>query len=753
MAPRTASLAPAPPAPHAQRNPSESAAVSSSSSASSSAQAGKPRRKWMRWTDDEVAALLSGVVKHGVGAWSIILADNEFQFDPRRTCVDLKDKYVRYLTIQWVEKVVLVMQNAPPAVIVTPTHLRVNIPLRLTTGELPTASALKRSREDSPLAAASAPPMATGVAAMPPVMAPIFSKFVGNSPYVGAGSMPGHMSPSIAPETNTPFGTAPPPPPFSNYHEPLAAPPPFSPPVNSHASATALPPFSPTFDSRESVSAPLPFPPSFSPPGGARAPLSAPPPFAPAPFISNGPRFVSVPPPPPPTMRGPISAQYDAGFAPVATMPSAMVPVSIPALLPATLLSTGLQDLPRSPVVSTMTMVHSTPVVTHSHFEPAAQALPESPMDVGDQGSEVEDMDEEVQDEYEQELGPNELPPIPFSGDSLGFGLLDDFLQGMEQWGGTSWSSAAPIAVPASTSQPVPASSQAQSDANIVTQKLLAALSTTPDRAPVPDKDIMIRLAGVDDAAWTPLMTRGLFDHPTAPIETVTSAGTASAGPGTGSDFFNVRHHPHPHVAPTVAPSTRIWRQFGVRRQFGLRAIARDVTRRPACDSLSALTAYRASTPTSPLLSSRSASPTLGNLSPRSMPSGDDHMGVSLGELVDAALHLDPPALASALAVMRDKPFSRPSFMSAARVTATTSSSSGSSWTCVSASSPLSPMPLELPPVAGIGYCGMPAATWAPKWAAGGAAAGDPYSWIKDVDARLRHAGGRPRSKSQGDLS
>ncbi|KNE71121.1 hypothetical protein AMAG_15792 [Allomyces macrogynus ATCC 38327] len=53
----------------------------------------KPPRKRKKWTPEEEGALLGGVRKYGVGAWSIILSDREFVFDSHRTAVDLKDKW------------------------------------------------------------------------------------------------------------------------------------------------------------------------------------------------------------------------------------------------------------------------------------------------------------------------------------------------------------------------------------------------------------------------------------------------------------------------------------------------------------------------------------------------------------------------------------------------------------------------------------------------------------------------------------
>ncbi|ORZ36218.1 hypothetical protein BCR44DRAFT_1432999 [Catenaria anguillulae PL171] len=59
----------------------------------------KLQRKRKRWTKEEEGFLWAGVQKHGVGAWSVILADAEYTFDPQRTAVDLKDKW-RVLTVR-----------------------------------------------------------------------------------------------------------------------------------------------------------------------------------------------------------------------------------------------------------------------------------------------------------------------------------------------------------------------------------------------------------------------------------------------------------------------------------------------------------------------------------------------------------------------------------------------------------------------------------------------------------------------------
>ncbi|KAJ3366555.1 hypothetical protein GGF31_008054 [Allomyces arbusculus] len=81
----------------ASRNDTTSAGSTPSAAAASTAAPApltkKPPRKRKKWTPEEEGALLAGVRKYGVGAWSIILSDREFVFDPHRTAVDLKDKW------------------------------------------------------------------------------------------------------------------------------------------------------------------------------------------------------------------------------------------------------------------------------------------------------------------------------------------------------------------------------------------------------------------------------------------------------------------------------------------------------------------------------------------------------------------------------------------------------------------------------------------------------------------------------------
>jgi hypothetical protein len=52
-----------------------------------------PARVRVAWTPAETAALLQGVQRHGVGQWEPILAAHRDVFHPKRTAVDLKDKY------------------------------------------------------------------------------------------------------------------------------------------------------------------------------------------------------------------------------------------------------------------------------------------------------------------------------------------------------------------------------------------------------------------------------------------------------------------------------------------------------------------------------------------------------------------------------------------------------------------------------------------------------------------------------------
>lgn len=54
---------------------------------------GRSRKNLRKWTDEETAALLRGVVKCGIGNWTAILAQPELKFN-KRTASNLKDRYV-----------------------------------------------------------------------------------------------------------------------------------------------------------------------------------------------------------------------------------------------------------------------------------------------------------------------------------------------------------------------------------------------------------------------------------------------------------------------------------------------------------------------------------------------------------------------------------------------------------------------------------------------------------------------------------
>ncbi|MES1918886.1 hypothetical protein MHBO_000781 [Bonamia ostreae] len=51
------------------------------------------RRVRHTWSDLETESLVEGVKKHGAGSWSEIKSDETLTFSPRRTNVDLKDKW------------------------------------------------------------------------------------------------------------------------------------------------------------------------------------------------------------------------------------------------------------------------------------------------------------------------------------------------------------------------------------------------------------------------------------------------------------------------------------------------------------------------------------------------------------------------------------------------------------------------------------------------------------------------------------
>lgn len=53
----------------------------------------KERRKRVSWGEEEVENLKIGVKRHGEGSWSSILQDNQLNFNPQRTQIDLKDKW------------------------------------------------------------------------------------------------------------------------------------------------------------------------------------------------------------------------------------------------------------------------------------------------------------------------------------------------------------------------------------------------------------------------------------------------------------------------------------------------------------------------------------------------------------------------------------------------------------------------------------------------------------------------------------
>lgn len=54
---------------------------------------GRSRKNLRKWTEEETDALLRGVVKCGIGNWTTILAQPEFQFN-KRTASNLKDRWV-----------------------------------------------------------------------------------------------------------------------------------------------------------------------------------------------------------------------------------------------------------------------------------------------------------------------------------------------------------------------------------------------------------------------------------------------------------------------------------------------------------------------------------------------------------------------------------------------------------------------------------------------------------------------------------
>ena len=58
------------------------------------AEMSKPRRAYRPWSEEEIAALEQGVVKHGEGHWKEIVADVELSFAlTGRSTVNVKDKW------------------------------------------------------------------------------------------------------------------------------------------------------------------------------------------------------------------------------------------------------------------------------------------------------------------------------------------------------------------------------------------------------------------------------------------------------------------------------------------------------------------------------------------------------------------------------------------------------------------------------------------------------------------------------------
>merc|ERR1711916_210050 len=55
------------------------------------------RRMRQTWTEEETESLVEGVKKHGAGHWSDIVSDSKLTFSPKRTNVDLKDKWKNLL--------------------------------------------------------------------------------------------------------------------------------------------------------------------------------------------------------------------------------------------------------------------------------------------------------------------------------------------------------------------------------------------------------------------------------------------------------------------------------------------------------------------------------------------------------------------------------------------------------------------------------------------------------------------------------
>ena len=69
----------------------------------------------VHWTEQETADLLEGVKKYGLGRWKNILIDEDFHFNPRRTGIDLKDRYRTYCIAKDRAKAELAESKQPSA--------------------------------------------------------------------------------------------------------------------------------------------------------------------------------------------------------------------------------------------------------------------------------------------------------------------------------------------------------------------------------------------------------------------------------------------------------------------------------------------------------------------------------------------------------------------------------------------------------------------------------------------------------------
>ncbi|KNE57012.1 hypothetical protein AMAG_02772 [Allomyces macrogynus ATCC 38327] len=147
VCPRTGQTAPSTSAP---------AATVAAKPATTSAPAPAPtngKRARHPWSDEEVAALMLGVQRHGVGGWSAMVADPGLPFDPRRRPADLKDKW-RCMTTRrpaHVPPVPLDVNHLPRAYNPrAPKHMRgVPIPGTHFAALVPVSgTAQKRARED-----------------------------------------------------------------------------------------------------------------------------------------------------------------------------------------------------------------------------------------------------------------------------------------------------------------------------------------------------------------------------------------------------------------------------------------------------------------------------------------------------------------------------------------------------------------------------------------------------------------------------